>query len=413
MRVLIVGIIICCSSLGLLAQHKKDSGFIGDFVVPSPASDGRFTLDFGNTQATLATQAKAAFRLHGGYRLVGSTQGQFSFEFRLGRDNSIELRILTGKPRSLKFQQVFKGVGAPQALLLACDEAVSKTTGYPGFFSGKLAYVSKRGQHGGKEVYVADTLFRRAQPKTNFGKVCCNLSWSADGQGIFFTSDKTRFNNVYFMNLAAGRVRTVAKFKGSNLRGVQSPTGRNVAYILSATGNPELWLGSEVGGKLQQITRNKSNESGPCWHPDGNRMIITSDVGGAPQLFEVNLRNGKMSRIYTNRSRCSEAAWNPRNPQRLAFTFSVGGRFQIGEYDFARRKTRQLTTSSYDALQPVWTNDGRHLIFTRRDRVSDTLMILDAGTDEQAAAVNSPRRLPVALHGAKFGNCSQASFYRQ
>lgn len=362
------------------------------------------TLDFGLSEPGLLRLASNAFRLHGAFRVVPKGKGAIRFEFTTTGKGVVKVEILEGKSGRRLLSKEFTAPTSLEAFYRASDAAVLATTDAPGFFSGKLTYVSKgaRGAEG-KEVFVADALFSRAQAKTNFGKVCCNASWSADGQGIFFTSDKSRFNNVYYMDFAAGDVQTVAQYRGSNLRGVQSPTGRNIAYILSATGNPELWLGSEVGGKLRQITRNKSNESGPCWHPDGNQLVITSDILGQPQLFKVDLRNGKMSRIYTNKPRCSEAAWNPRNPQRLAFTFAVGGGFQIGEYDFTRGKTRQLTSSSSDAMQPVWANDGRHLFFTERRKGSSRLMILDTKGD------GIKRAMP--LHGEKFGNCSQASFH--
>ena len=131
---------------------------------------------------------------------------------------------------------------------------------------------------------------------------------------------------------------------------------------------------------------------------------------GRPQLFEVALPSGTLKRIPTNRNRCSEATWNPVDPNRIAFTFAVGGGFQIAEYDFKLRRTRQLTAGTADALQPVWANDGRHIFFTERMKANERLMILDAGTG-QGASPNAALPKPVGLHGKKFGNCSQVSFF--
>ncbi|MFP6901826.1 MAG: hypothetical protein VCA36_12840 [Opitutales bacterium] len=366
-------------------------------------------------------------------------QGDYSFEFQTLGNGHVQVEGFSGKsgsnlfrkigenreelpfapkPRSRLFQEVLRGSSTYQALLRACDQAVLKTTGNQGFFAGKLVYVSKLGK--GKEVFIADTLFTRASQKTTLGSDSCNASWSADGKKILFTSNKRIFNNVYLMDVVAKSMRPIADYRGSNLRGVQSPVGGRVAYILSVpeTGNAELWLANFIGAKPRRITRNHSNESGPCWSPDGRRLIVTSDFTGKPQLFEVSLLSGRLTRIRTNiSSYCTEAAWNPTNPNRVAFTAAVGGGFQLAEYNFASGKSRLLTRGPEDALQPEWANDGRHLFFTERTRAGTTrLMILDAGTSKDAAiravGLAAPMAKRVKLYdGFRLGNCSQARFF--
>jgi TolB protein len=322
----------------------------------------------------------------------------------------VELQISTGTPRRERLRKVLRGPDTDTALLHACDEAVLATLGIPGFFSGQLLFVSRRGLH--KEIYVADPLFLRARQITTFKDICFKPSWSSDGKGIFFTSIKSKANFVYFMDLSSRKHRAVANFRGNNLSGVQSPASKKVAFILSATGNPELWLADGAGVRPRQLTRNNSNESGPCWSPDGRRMIITSDSSGKPQLYKVSLINGRLAKIPTEISRhCSAAAWNPRNPNRLAFAAAVAGGFQLAEYDFQRGKSRWLTAGSADALQPEWANDGRHIFFTERRGGASRLMIVDAGSDEAAAAPSPPPKAkPVKLHNEGYGNPSQPSF---
>ena len=174
--------------------------------------------------------------------------------------------------------------------------------------------------------------------------------------------------------------------------------------ILSTSGNPELWLAPNPRSKPKRITRNKSNESGPCWSSDGRRMILTSDSRGKPQLYEVSLSSGLLTRIPTNvSSHCTEASWNPADPTRIAFTAAVGGGFQIFEYSFSTRQSRPLTGGGNHAMQSCWANDGRHLFFTERSSSGSTrLMVLD--TELKGAR-------PVPLHDKNFGNCSQASFH--
>ena len=119
---------------------------------------------------------------------------------------------------------------------------------------------------------------------TNFNKITFNASWDKNGQGLFFTSNRQLFNNIFYLDLSSRKISTIAAYRGSNLRAVQNPKDSSRALILSSTGNPEVWIAKHPGARPQKLTTNKSNESGPCWSSDGRRLIVTSDSRGKPQL---------------------------------------------------------------------------------------------------------------------------------
>ncbi|MDE0576418.1 MAG: hypothetical protein OSB39_05700 [Opitutales bacterium] len=402
----VVGLIIAVVSAVPPVEGQSPSGRGGAVIELPPIETAlarkQLFVDFGTTSPGLAKIARAAFRLHGGYKMVASAQGHHSFEFKANGPTQVSLRISTGKSRRTVSTQAYSGGDQQTAMLRACDGAVSQTLKIPGFFSGKYVYISDRS--GSKEIYIGNALLSSVQSKTNFKKLTYNASWSSDGRGIFFTSNRHTFNNVFLLNLPDGRITTVAKYKGNNLRASQNPITGLVAFILSVTGNPELWLASGPTAQPKRVTKNKSNESGPCWSPDGKRLIVTSDTRGKPQLYEVSLNTGALSRIPTNlSSHCTEASWNPRDSGKIAFTAAVSGGFQIALFDGQVRKSRFLTSGSNDGMQPCWLNDGRHIVFTSRSKSgSKGLMILD--TEGVGAK-------PQALHGANMGNCSQVSFF--
>jgi TolB protein len=362
-------------------------------------------LDLGKTPKSLALLIAKAVSVHGGLRLAHPNQSRYSVYFSPLGGNQVKVEISKGAsdtPKKLYKSFVVQGNSIDEVVLKGCDGMVQAILGMPGFFSGKICYLSKLS--GNKEIFVSNSLMTSAQPHTSFKKITFNPSWDNAGKGIFFTSNRKVFNNIEHLDIASRRISIIANYRGSNLRAVQNPRNSEVAMILSTSGNPEVWLAATPKSKPKRITRNKSNESGPCWSSDGRRLIVTSDSRGKPQLYEVSLSSGRLTRIPTNiSSHCTEASWNPSDPTKIAFTAAVGGGFQIYEYSFSSRTSRALTGGRNHGMQPCWANDGRHLFFTERSSAGGTrLMVLD--TELQGSK-------PVALHGASFGSCSQVSFH--
>jgi len=396
-------ILMLCAGINgpasLLAQSGKKILLPG---IETELARKQLAIDFGDTSKSLTPLVQKAFTMHGGFRLSHPKESQYSVTFSSKGVEQVGVTIRAGSPKRVVNSFATGGDSIENALLRSCDKVVSQLLKTPGFFAGKISYLSKLSGH--KEIFVSNSLMTRSQPNTSFKKITFNASWGNKGQGIFFTSNRQLFNNIFYLDLASRKIRTIANYRGSNLSAVQNPRDSRIALILSSTGNPEVWIAPTPSAKPKRLTKNKSNESGPCWSSDGRRLIVTSDSRGKPQLYELSLSTGSLTRIATNvSSHCTEASWNPRDPSRISFTAAVGGGFQIFEYSFNSRKSKQLTKGVGHGLQSTWLNDGRHIIYTERSsKGSMRLMILD--TELEGAQAK-------ALHGSNFGNCSQASFY--
>lgn len=390
-----------CLVLGLLVTAKAKEPAIILGPIEGELAKKQIPLDLGRTPKVLIPLVSKPIFVHGGLRLASEKESRYSVTFGSAGNNDIQVSITQGNPKTPFASFVVSDSTIEGSISLACDRMVQEILGIPGFFSGRLAFLSDLS--GSKEIWASDSMMTYSKPQTSFGKMTFNPSWNKDGTGLFFTSNRKVFNNIYHLDLASRRVATVANYKGSNLRAVQNPRTAQTALILSTSGNPELWMANTPYERPRRITKNKSNESGPCWSPDGRRLILTSDTRGKPQLYEVSLSTGVLSRIPTNvSSHCVEAAWNPVDPSRLAFTAAVGGGFQVFEYNFADRASRMITRGNDHAMQPCWANDGRHIFFTSRSSGGATqIKVVDTEFEEAK---------PIALHNKNFGNCSQPSF---
>ena len=389
----------------LIFQYSSSDAQSNKILLPGIVSElerKQISIDFADTSKDITQIVGKAFSAHGGFRIARPNESQYTLRFTNSSDNQVEVAILSGKPRKIIKILISSGNSSNEAILHTCDKIVSYFLKIPGFFAGKLSYISNLSGH--KEIYVSDALMMSSRPNTNFKKICFNPSWDNNGLGLFFTSNRQVFKKIFYLNLSTRKISTVANYKGSNLSAVQNPRTGQIAMILSGKSNPDVWIAANSNSKPKQLTKNKSNESGPCWSSDGRRLLVTSDSRGKPQLYEVSLSTGILSRIPTNvSSHCVEASWNPLDQTKITFTAAVFGGFQIFEYDFLKRKSRQLTQGISHGLQSSWLNDGRHIIYTERSTNGNTrLMILD--TELEGAK-------PKSIHGSNFGSCSQPSFF--
>ncbi|MEC8777531.1 MAG: hypothetical protein VXX28_00765, partial [Verrucomicrobiota bacterium] len=241
----------------------------------------QIALDLGTTSQSIVPLISKAIAVHGGLRLATPKQSQVSCSFSLIDGNRISVGLSKGNPKQKVKELSADGSSLEASVLSACDRMVEALLGTQGFFSGQLCFLSNLS--GKKEIFTSNSLMTSARPQTSYGKITFNPSWDNTGRGIFFTSNRKVFNNVYHLDLTSRKVSTIANYRGNNLRAVQNPRSSQIALILSTTGNPEVWLAANPQAKPQRLTRNKSNESGPSWSADGRRLIITSDSRGKPQ----------------------------------------------------------------------------------------------------------------------------------
>jgi len=361
---------------------------IGEITVG--ADHTAFAVSISSNSAELQSLALQAFNAHGKFRLVQSG-GAFAIRFDSAGANQVTVTV--SQRGSAIFTQTVTGTSTRNALLKAADAAVTKTTGLPGIFAGKLAFVTDRG--GQQTIMTSDLFFGEVLSHPVQGKNIIGPRWSPDGSRIVFTSYRTGFPDIYLLNLRTRSLDTLVSFKGTNSGGRFSPDGSRLAMVLSGEGNPEIYVGNAQGRQIKRLTNNQSVEASPAWSPDGSRLVFTSDAAGGPQLYVMPAGGGQMSRLTTNLSRyCAEPDWSRADPNKVVFTAGIGRGYQIGVYDFSARTAKQVSKAPYDAVEPVWCADGRHVVCTFRTATSRALFLLDTETG------NAVRLSPIAAGNA-------------
>lgn len=383
-------------SLGFaVAAAQRD---IGEVVVTADTKTVPVRVSANSPE--LNALAIQAFRAHGRYRVVASG---FTYDIRFSAVAPTQVRVEIMRSSGTPVHtEVAAGASARNALLRAADIAVEKTNGLGlrGFFASRIAFIGER--TGKKEIYVSDLFLGEVKQITRDNAQALGPRWSPDGTKLLYTSYyRSGFPDIFVIDLNSYQRTSFVSFKGTNSGARYSPDGRQVAMVLSGEGNAEVYVSDAQGKRVSRRTRTDSVEASPCFSPDGTRIVFTSDTAGGPQLYIIPAAGGSMQRVPTNISRyCAEPDWSRANPNRIAFTIRIGRGYQIAVHDFAKGQSVQASNAPFDGVEPSWLPDGRHLVYTARDRNTNRICILD--TESGASMPVSP---------ASFGSAMQANVW--
>ncbi len=362
-------------------------------VAAAPANDGALEVRYDPTARQIGVSIassspelerlmRRAFSIHGAFNPnVAADHVEYTFRFAPAGGNSVTATAETKTPGA-SFQVQATGVTLTEAAYRAGDAIVQRLTQRPGFFAGKLAFVSQRTRY--RELYFSDILGQSVVQLTQDRSVSANPRWSPDGSKLLYTGYyRSGFPDIILYNVATRSRSVFAGYQGTNTGGTFSPDGRSVAMILSSKeGGTELYVADAEGKNVRRLTHDAAgklaSKSSPTWSPDGARIMLSSDPQGYPLLYQIPAAGGSLQLVQNKvYAYSAEAAWNPVDANVIAFMQQMAnGTMQVLTFDFKSGVVSVLA----DGFEPCWTNDGRHIIYTKHVKGMDQLYIVDSVT---------------------------------
>jgi dipeptidyl aminopeptidase/acylaminoacyl peptidase len=176
-----------------------------------------------------------------------------------------------------------------------------------------------------------------------------------------------------------------------------APDGSSVVYARRTVEDNKyarrLWRVSFKGGRPEQLTTGKSNDTRPRFSPDGKSLLFSSDRSGKPQAWILPLNGGEPRQLTDLPNGAGGAEWSPDGKHVLLIAPSGEKRFLVGKAEdpIARRirdyswkldgagyrdeftsvwvvdidggKPARLTAPSYAVAGACWSPDGKHIAF--------------------------------------------------
>jgi Tol biopolymer transport system component len=184
-----------------------------------------------------------------------------------------------------------------------------------------------------------------------------------------------------------------------------SPDGGTIAYAADESGNKDLYVINVGGGNPLRLTDDPAADYYPAWYPDGSALAFVSERGGSKGIWKIGKLGGGATLLLndavdpaispdgrriafrallpngeerigvaplTNTSdvtvltRSTDGAWEHRKPAWSPDGESIcyGTRPDLWIVSASGGPARRLTKDTDNALNPAWSNDGRHVYFS-------------------------------------------------
>ena len=139
---------------------------------------------------------------------------------------------------------------------------------------------------------------------------------------------------------------------------------KNIVYISDVEANPELYIISALGNeKPKRLTESEEDELSPRFSPDGKWIAY---YRGKRQLRLIQ-PDGKEDRLLIEADfggRFADAyAWSP-DSRFMAVVPQTDGNSDIVAVEVESGKKHQLTNTAYDESDPLWSSDGKFMLFS-------------------------------------------------
>jgi Tol biopolymer transport system component/DNA-binding winged helix-turn-helix (wHTH) protein len=142
-----------------------------------------------------------------------------------------------------------------------------------------------------------------------------------------------------------------------------SPDGSFFAFQSRRSGNQEIWIASQKGDQLRQLTFMAGPLTGsPSWSNHGDKILFDSRPGGHSHIFCVSAAGGRPKQLTFGDANDITPRWS-HDDQSIYFRSNRGDRWQLWRVSAAGGDPQPVTTG--DGIVPQESPDGKWLYYTR------------------------------------------------
>jgi TolB protein len=184
--------------------------------------------------------------------------------------------------------------------------------GAPSFSpDGKKLAITLGGTSGNPDIFVLDLTTNATTRITDDPAIDTEAVWSADGQSLYFTSDRAGGPQIYRIGVRPGEKPKRITFGGGyNARPRLSPDGTQLAMVTLDGGNYRIAVQDLSNNNVRVLSKGRQDES-PSFAPNGAMVIYSGSEGGRSLLATVSTDGLTGQRLKSDQGQVREPVWGP------------------------------------------------------------------------------------------------------
>lgn len=225
-------------------------------------------------------------------------------------------------------------------------------------------------------IYARNTAPTAAHPDISTIPRLPSNDGSLSGR-IVFSSRRDGNQEVYSLDLAAGRQTNLTRNRADDGYPRWSPFGDRIAFATNRDGNWEIYSMNKDGTGQINLTTNAADDGYLDWSADGELLVFASNRNDsrANDILSMRADGSIVTKLITSQGEDVHPVWSPWRTD-VAFASERDGNRQIYILDSSSNHvTRLMSNSSYDDY-PAWSADGTRIAFAS-DRDSGSSNRLD------------------------------------
>jgi len=169
--------------------------------------------------------------------------------------------------------------------------------------------------------------------------------------------------DVFTAPVEKGPTRNLTNTSGAHDRWARwSPDGKRIAFISDQSGEDQVWVVDQAGGKPEALTTGgQGMRFAPEWSADGSRIAFSDKDG---KLYVLTVADRKVVEVaHDVRGIIRDYAWSPKG---LFLAFSMrdpNGSRSLHVWSAEDGKERRVTDELFNEEQPAWDPEGEYLYF--------------------------------------------------
>jgi hypothetical protein len=155
------------------------------------------------------------------------------------------------------------------------------------------------------------------------------------------------------------------------------PDGRIAMDLL---GN--IWVLSPGGGQARIMTDGILPARQPRWSPDGSKILYQTSSPDTATLWLLDVESSVAARIGSESFFNQHASWHPDGERIIFSSQRKDSGFDIWETDLSTGLSWRVSSHAGDEIEPVWSKNGRHLAYIRKNDDRYVLVLRRHGQPE-------------------------------